>query len=71
MQTLWAQNKYQGENMNRVKVIGLRPSDSVEKIDYQNMEKIARAIYATAWELANRPTLPRVDKPLPAEGTGN
>jgi hypothetical protein len=48
-----------------------RPSDSVEKIDYQNMEKIARAIYATAWELANRPTRPRVDKPLPAEGTRN
>jgi hypothetical protein len=44
-----------------------RPSDSVEKIDYQNMEKIARAIFATAWELANRPTRPRVDKPLPVE----
>ena len=48
-----------------------RPSDSVEKIDYQNMEKITRAIYATAWELANRATRPRVDKPLPAEGSGN
>jgi Zn-dependent M28 family amino/carboxypeptidase len=44
-----------------------RPSDSVEKIDYQNMEKIARAIFATAWELAKRPTRPRVDKPLPVE----
>lgn len=48
-----------------------RPSDSVEKIDYQNMEKIARAIYATAWELGSRPTRPRVDKPLPVEGPGN
>jgi Zn-dependent M28 family amino/carboxypeptidase len=48
-----------------------RPSDSVEKIDYQNMEKITRTIYATAWELANRATRPRVDKPLPAEGSGN
>jgi len=48
-----------------------RPSDSVEKIDYQNMEKITRTIYATAWELANRATRPRVDKPLPVEGSGN
>jgi Zn-dependent M28 family amino/carboxypeptidase len=48
-----------------------RPSDSVEKIDYQNMEKITRTIYATAWELANRPTRPRVDKPLPAGESGN
>ncbi len=44
-----------------------RPSDSVEKIDYQNMEKVARTIYATAWELANRATRPRIDKPLPVE----
>ena len=48
-----------------------RPSDSVEKIDYQNMEKVTRTIYATAWELANRATRPRVDKPLPVEGSGN
>jgi Zn-dependent M28 family amino/carboxypeptidase len=47
-----------------------RPSDSVEKIDYQNMEKVTRTIYATAWELTNRATRPRVDKPLPAEGAG-
>jgi Zn-dependent M28 family amino/carboxypeptidase len=48
-----------------------RPSDSVEKIDYQNMEKVTRTIYATAWELANRAARPRVDKPLPAEELGN
>jgi len=41
-----------------------QPSDSVEKIDYQNMEKVARTICATAWELANRPQRPRVDKSL-------
>ncbi|HKC89495.1 MAG TPA: M20/M25/M40 family metallo-hydrolase, partial [Blastocatellia bacterium] len=41
-----------------------QPSDSVEKIDYQNMEKVARTVYATAWELANRAQRPRVDKPL-------
>ncbi len=47
-----------------------RPSDTADKIDYQNMEKVTRTVYATAWELANRPTRPRVDKPLPAEVTG-
>ncbi len=39
-------------------------SDSIEKIDFVNMEKIARTIFATAWELANRPTRPKVDKTL-------
>ena len=41
-----------------------QPSDSVEKIDYQNMEKVVRTICATAWELANRAQRPRVDKPM-------
>ena len=41
-----------------------QPSDSVEKIDFVNMERIARTIFATGWELANRPTRPKVDKPL-------
>jgi hypothetical protein len=44
-----------------------KPSDSIEKIDFDQMEKIARTIYATAWELANRPIRPRVDKKLPFE----
>ena len=48
-----------------------RPSDSIEKIDYQNVEKVTRTIYATGWELANRAARPRVDKPLPAAGAGN
>ncbi|MBI4854483.1 MAG: M20/M25/M40 family metallo-hydrolase [Acidobacteria bacterium] len=42
-----------------------RPSDSVDKIDYQKMEKVTRTIYLTAVELANRTTRPKVDKPLP------
>jgi Zn-dependent M28 family amino/carboxypeptidase len=29
-----------------------QPPDSVEKIDYQNMEKVSRAVSATAWQLA-------------------
>ena len=48
-----------------------QPSDSIEKIDFQQMEKIARTVFATAWELSNRPTRPRVDKPLPASVAGN
>lgn len=44
-----------------------RPSDSVEKIDFQKMELIARTIYATGWELANRSKRPVVDKELPEQ----
>jgi hypothetical protein len=44
-----------------------RPGDTADKIDYQKMEKITRTIYMTAWEIANRPTRPKVDKPLPAQ----
>ncbi|HEX8370060.1 MAG TPA: M20/M25/M40 family metallo-hydrolase [Pyrinomonadaceae bacterium] len=47
-----------------------QPSDSVEKIDFEQMEKIARTIFATGWELSNRAARPRVDKPLSAQ-TGN
>ncbi|HEY0458165.1 MAG TPA: M20/M25/M40 family metallo-hydrolase [Pyrinomonadaceae bacterium] len=45
-----------------------QPSDSIEKIDFNNMEKIARTIFATGWELANRAARPRVDKPLKLNG---
>ncbi len=45
--------------------------DSADKIDYQKMEKITRTIYLTLWEVANRATRPKVDKPLPAQLTGN
>jgi hypothetical protein len=47
-----------------------RPSDSVDKIDFQKMEKVARTVFATATELANAPARPRVDKKLPQELTG-
>jgi hypothetical protein len=43
-------------------------SDSIEKIDFVNMERIARTIFATGWELANRPARPKVDKPLKLDG---
>lgn len=44
-----------------------RPSDSVDKIDFVKLEKIARTIGATAWEIANLPSRPVVDKKLPEE----
>ncbi len=48
-----------------------RPSDHVDKIDFQKMEKVTRTIYATAWELGNAASRPKVDKKLPAELSGN
>ncbi|HEX8287883.1 MAG TPA: M20/M25/M40 family metallo-hydrolase [Pyrinomonadaceae bacterium] len=48
-----------------------QPSDSVEKIDFAQMEKITRTIFATGWELANRATRPKVDKPLAAQAGSN
>jgi hypothetical protein len=48
-----------------------RPSDHVEKIVFEQMEKVARTVFATAWALANRAQRPRVEKPLPAELMGN
>jgi Zn-dependent M28 family amino/carboxypeptidase len=42
-----------------------RPSDHVEKIDFQKMAKVTRTVFATAWELANLPQRPAVDKKLP------
>jgi Zn-dependent M28 family amino/carboxypeptidase len=47
-----------------------RPGDSADKIDYQKMERVARTIYMTLWEIANRPTRPKLDKPLPAQLSG-
>ncbi len=41
-----------------------QPGDSVDKIDFQKMEKITRTIYMMVWEIASRPTRPKVDKQL-------
>jgi Zn-dependent M28 family amino/carboxypeptidase len=46
-----------------------RPGDEPQKIDYDKMEKVARTIYLTLWEVANLATRPKVDKPLPAQLT--
>jgi hypothetical protein len=46
-----------------------RPSDSVDKIDFDKMEKVTRTIYATATALTDLPARPRVDKALAKELT--
>ncbi|MBK9255908.1 MAG: M28 family peptidase [Saprospiraceae bacterium] len=38
-----------------------RPSDTVEKINFNKMEKVGRHIFHVLWELANRPDRIRVD----------
>jgi len=48
-----------------------QPSDSIEKINFDEMAKVAKTIMATGWTLANRPARPVVDKPLPASVIGN
>ncbi len=42
-----------------------RPGDSVDKIDFQKMEKITRTVYMLLWEVANLAVRPKVDKQLP------
>lgn len=39
-----------------------QPTDEVEKIHFPKMEKIARLVFHTAWEIANRNEKPKVDK---------
>jgi hypothetical protein len=46
-------------------------TDSVEKINFEQMEKVARTVMATGWALANAAKRPAVDKPLPASVIGN
>lgn len=43
--------------------------DHPDKIDYPKMEKIARTIYITLWQLAGLKERPKVDKQLPPELT--
>ena len=46
-------------------------TDHVDKIDFEKMEKVTRTVFATMWKLANSPTRPKVDQPLPAQLKGN
>ncbi|HEX7175811.1 MAG TPA: M28 family peptidase [Pyrinomonadaceae bacterium] len=40
-------------------------TDTPDKIDYQKMQKVTRTVFVLATELANAPTRPVVDTPLP------
>ncbi|MDQ2720389.1 MAG: M28 family peptidase [Bacteroidota bacterium] len=44
-----------------------KPTDTVDKINFALMEKRARFIFLTAWEIANRNDMLKRDIPLPAE----
>jgi hypothetical protein len=46
-----------------------QPGDEPQKIDYIKMEKVARTIFLTLWELTDAKTRPAVDKQLPKELT--
>jgi len=39
-----------------------KPTDTPDKIMYEKLEKVARLVFHTAWELANRDDAPVVDK---------
>ena len=38
-----------------------QPTDTADKINYEKVEKIARLIFLTAWELANRDERPKLN----------
>jgi hypothetical protein len=44
-----------------------QPGDEPQKIDYVKMEKVARTIFLTMWEVADLKERPKVDKDLPPE----
>lgn len=46
-----------------------QPGDEPQKIDYNKMEKVARTIFLTLWELTDIKTRPAIDKQLPKELT--
>ena len=39
-----------------------KPTDTIEKIDFEKIEKISKLIFLTAWEISNREERIRVDK---------
>ncbi|MBW7887501.1 MAG: M28 family peptidase [Bacteroidetes bacterium] len=46
-----------------------RPSDEVEKIDFNKLCKVTRTVFVTGWNLANMPKKPAVDTPLKEQST--
>lgn len=45
-----------------------KPTDTPDKIEYDLLEKRAKLVFLTAWEVANRESRPFVDKPTLTEG---
>jgi hypothetical protein len=43
-----------------------RPADEARYLDPEKMERIARAIFASVWAIANASERPRIDKQIPA-----
>jgi hypothetical protein len=46
-----------------------QPGDEPQKIDYKKMEKVARTIFLTMWEVSDLRSRPTIDKQLPPELT--
>lgn len=44
-----------------------RPTDTPDKINYSLLAKRAQLVFYTAWEMANRETMMKRDRPLPKE----
>jgi hypothetical protein len=44
-----------------------RPTDTPEKIDYQQMQQISQTVAAISWELGNRPARPKLNTTLPEQ----
>jgi hypothetical protein len=43
-----------------------RPTDTIDKINFDLMEKRVKLIFLTAWDMANRENMLKRDIPLPA-----
>lgn len=46
-----------------------RPTDTPDKIDFVILQQISKTVSATAWELANSPTRPKLNAKLPEQLT--
>lgn len=44
-----------------------KPSDEVNKIDFDKLLKVTKTVFATGWRLANLPAKPAIDKTFPKE----
>lgn len=43
-----------------------RVDDEIEKIDFDKLQKVTKTIFVLGWSIAEAPTRPKVDRPLPA-----